>query len=220
MSQVNTGDRRIAIMTSSQADEAVVKIKHDYEGDCSRDNAEFIEHLSLMLGTEIDSSSLLEARDGFASIRIDRSSLSAVEKNTLSATSDEDVEKIMIISQFVPSKQEAIHDPKRESLLSIEALQLVQETFKKLVSDQQKVIDSSEFEASASILEKNNTDRVKQRSWKTIESMHEKTLIKLHEMNEKMLSSIDSHQNQTKRNRQEIKHLDDEIAQVLESINN
>ncbi|MEL7421028.1 MAG: hypothetical protein AAGK10_21065 [Cyanobacteria bacterium J06555_3] len=135
MSQVNTGDRRIAIMTSSQADEAVVKIKHDYEGDCSRDNAEFIEHLSLMLGTEIDSSSLLEARDGFASIRIDRSSLSAVEKNTLSATSDEDVEKIMIISQFVPSKQEAIHDPKRESLLSIEALQLVQETFKKLVSD-------------------------------------------------------------------------------------
>ncbi|MEL6909156.1 MAG: hypothetical protein AAFY50_15270 [Cyanobacteria bacterium J06648_1] len=38
------------------------------------------------------------------------------------------------------------HDYEGESLLLIEALKLVQETFKKLVSDQQKVIDSSESE--------------------------------------------------------------------------
>ncbi|MEL6928972.1 MAG: hypothetical protein AAFO95_10080 [Cyanobacteria bacterium J06600_6] len=223
MSQVNISDSRIAFVASNLPDEAVIGIKHDYKGDCSRNNDEFIEYLSLMLGTEIDSSSLLNARDGFVWIKIDYLLLSAVGEDTLPGASTENFEDIAITSQVVSNKQDAVRRPKLEASLAIEALQLLQETSRKLISDkiadEQAITSSFEFSTPFSMQEKDNTDEMEQQSSKTIKVKQEEAIIQLHNMNEKMLSSIDTHQNQTIRNRQEIKHLDNEIEQVLESIN-
>ena len=202
MNQVNVDDHRIVVMTSSHANEAVIKIKHSYEGDCSINNDEFIKHLSLILGTKIDSSHLLNVRDGFAWIKTDCSSLPEEEQNTIS------------IPDFVSLEQDTIYGVSGADSLSQD------------IDGQDTIFggsgsDTIKFVTPLSMLESNINiiDEAEQKLLKPINTTQEEEAIQLHQMNEKILSSIDNYQNQTKRNRHEIDRLDNEIERILESIN-